>query len=53
MAAVIVDITNKARVDAMYSDIKERFDHVDILINNAAAFGGERLPFKDIKDTND
>ena len=46
----VVDITNKAKVDALWKDIEEKFGHVDILINNAAG-PAPHLPIKEVKDT--
>lgn len=46
----VVDITDKAKVDALWKDIQERFGHVDILINNAAG-PAPHLQIKDVKDT--
>ena len=45
--AVAVDVTDGASIAAMTEKIKQRFDRIDVLCNNAgASFGGAEYGFK-------
>jgi NAD(P)-dependent dehydrogenase (short-subunit alcohol dehydrogenase family) len=47
--AVAVDVSDKASVDAMAAAVLEKFDRIDVLVNNAAIFATlEKGPFEQI-----
>lgn len=46
--AYTCDIGNREEVEKVFDDIKKHFDHVDVLINNAAIFTTESIAKDDI-----
>jgi len=45
--ALAADVTDDAAVRSMYEQVRERFGRVDVLFNNAGAFG-RSAPFEDV-----
>src|SRR5207248_1782614 len=41
--AVPTDVTEEAQVEALFAQTMERFDRLDVLVNNAGAFDGGPL----------
>jgi NAD(P)-dependent dehydrogenase (short-subunit alcohol dehydrogenase family) len=48
--AAPTDVTSEEQVDALFAKLRERFGHLDLLVNNAGAFDGGPLDELSVED---